>query len=365
MKKTLTTLTFLMAGSAFAGGAVAPITTPATVAAPSAVVTVACTVGADAKAAIDLVVKKGLLPASYTTNFDWCKAVTRQEVAIILSRLLAQMPAQQTTFNPAELDVLRRGVQDAVAGLQEVRATQADQAKAIADLQAQLAALQEQLKNMPAPGSGEAGATGPAGEQGPAGEAGPAGPAGPQGPAGAAGAVGPQGPAGPAGPAGAQGPAGPAGPQGIQGERGERGEAYVPPAAPFRNGNYVGLSAYAVTQSSVGYMVRLSVGNDQLVNAFGVRVTGDIAVRGNTPGNSISGAVTYRVTEGRIDGLLGVGAGYNLSKAATFGELSIGVDYRLTDNIALYGEGRQHYYFNIGNPYPNISSIAAGLKFRF
>ena len=32
----------------------------------------------------------------------------------------------------AGLDVLRRGVQDAVAGLQEVRATQADQAKAAA-----------------------------------------------------------------------------------------------------------------------------------------------------------------------------------------------------------------------------------------
>lgn len=359
MKKTLLTMTFLMAGSASAGGAVAPITTPATVAAPSAVVTVACTVGADARAAIDLVVSKGLLPASYTTTFDWCRAVTRQEVAIILSRLLAQMPAQQTTFNPAELDVLRRGVQDAVAGLQELRATQADQARAIADLRAQLATLQEQLRNMPTPGSGEAGAAGAAGAPG---AQGPAGPAGPQGEAGAAGA---QGPAGPAGPAGAQGPAGPAGPQGIQGERGERGEAYFPPAAPYRNGNYVGLSAYAITQSTVGYMVRVSAGNDQLVNSFGVRLTGDIAVRGNTPGNSLSGAVTYRVTEGRIDGLLGVGAGYNFSKAATFGELSIGVDYRLTDNIAIYGEGRQHYYFNIGNPYPNISSIAAGLKFRF
>ena len=111
--------------------------------------------------------------------------------------------------------------------------------------------------------------------------------------------------------------------------------------------------------------MRVSAGNDQLVNSFGVRITGDIPVRGTTPGASASAAITYRATTGRIDGILGVGAGYNFTRAATFGELSIGVDYRLTDNIALYGEGRQHYYFNIGNPYPNISSIAAGLKFRF
>lgn len=361
MKKTLTTLSLMLAGSAFAGGGVAPITTPAQVAAPTAVVTVACTVGAEAKAAIDLVVSKGLLPASYTAKFDWCQAVTRQEVAIILSRLLAQMPKDQTTFNPAELDVLRKGVQDAVAGLQEVRAAQADQAKAIADLQAQLAALQEQLKNMPT-ATGEAGAAGAQGEAGPAGPQGETGPAGPQGEAGPAGA---QGPAGPAGPAGPQGPAGPAGAQGPQGERGEKGDPYIPPAAPFRNGNYIGVSAYAVTQNTVGYMARVQVGNDQLINSFGVRLTGDIAIRGNTPGNSASAAVTYRITEGRIDGLLGVGAGYNFNKSATFGELSIGVDYRLMDNLALYGEGRQHYYFNINNATPNISSIALGLKFRF
>lgn len=367
MKKTLTTLTFLLAGSAFAGGGgVAPIVTPAqpkpvVAPAPKATVSVACTEGTWAKAAIDLVTQKGLFIGYPDGKFDWCQNATRQEVAQVLARLLAQLPAAQTTFDPAELETLRKGVADALAGLDELRASQAEQDKAIAE-------LQDAIKNLPAAGTGEAGAAGAQGPQGEAGPAGPQGEAGPQGPAGVAGAVGPQGPAGatgPAGPAGPQGVAGPVGPAGPQGERGEKGDPYIPPAAPFRYGNYIAASAYGVMQDAQGYMGRVTIGNDQIIGGFGVRVTGDITIRGSTPGNSVSGAITYRGTTGRIDGILGVGGGYNLVKKATFGELSLGVDYRLLDNIALFGEARQHYYFNVGNSYPNISSIAAGIKFRF
>lgn len=341
MKKTLTTLALMSIGTAFAGGGyVAPITTPTTVV-TTAKAPAVCTPGTWAKAAIDMVTQKGLFIGYPDGKFDWCSPVTRQEVAQVLARLLAQMPAGQTTFDPAELDTLRKGVQDALAGLDELRAANAEQDKAIADLRAQIAELQDAMKNLPAAGTGAAGAVGP---QGPQGEKGEAGPVGPQGPKGDTGAVGPQGP---------------------QGERGEKGDPYIPPAAPFRNGNYIGVAAYGIMQDNVGQMARVVVGNDQLIGGFGVRVTGDIKIKGDTPGNSISGAVTYRGTTGRIDGILGVGGGYNLDRKASFGELSVGVDYRLMDNIALYGEARQHYYFDANNPRPNISSIAAGVKFRF
>ena len=394
MNKALlrTTLTLLIGGSAFAGGAgPAPIVAPAKPqpVAPAAAkpapapampkpVTLACTDGTYAKEAIKLVVEKGLFIGYPGGQFDWCQAATRQEVAQVLARLLAQLPANQTTFDPAQLDVLRKGVADALAGLEELRAQLAAQDQSISDLRDQIAALQEALANLPAAGAGAAGAAGPAGEAGPAGPAGEAGPAGadgaagPAGPAGEAGPAGADGAEGPAGADGAAGPAGPAGPQGEKGEKGDTGaqgevgpagQDFVPPAAPFRYGNYIGASYYSVLQTNTGSMARVMAGNDSLFGNFGVRLTGDIRVSGTTPGNSFSSLVTYRGTTGRFDGILGVGGGYNFSRSSTLGELLIGVDYRVIDRVAIFGEARQHYYFDGTND--SISSIAAGLKFRF
>ena len=369
---SLTTLTLLLCGGALAGGAGAPVTPVTTAPAPvapapapkpmpmpmpvvaPAPAPVVCTPGTWAKAAIDLVTQRGLFIGYPDGQFDWCSAITRQEVAQVLARLLAQLPANQTTFNPAELATLTRGVQEALTGLEALRAEQAAQNQAITELQTQVQALQEALNNLPAAGSGEAGAAGAVGATGPQG---------PQGETGAAGAAGATGATGPQGPQGVAGPTGPQGAQGIQGERGLQGDPYIPPAAPFRYGNYVGAAYYGILQQNVGSMVRLTAGNDQIVGGFGVRLTGDIRVTGSTPGNSVSGAVTYRGTTGRIDGILGVGAGYNFQNASTFGELSVGVDYRVLDRVALFGEARQHYFFNGSNT--NVSTIAAGLKFRF
>ncbi|WP_293915442.1 collagen-like protein [Deinococcus sp.] len=378
-----TTLTLLIGGSALAGGAgPAPIVAPAKpvsvapapampkpAAAMPKPVTLACTEGTYAKEAIKLVVEKGLFIGYPDGQFDWCQAATRQEVAQVLARLLAQLPANQTTFDPAQLDVLRKGVADALAGLEELRAQLAAQDQSISDLRDQIAALQEALANLPAAGSGAAGTAGtagPAGEAGPAGAAGADGAAGPAGEAGPAGADGAEGPAGADGADGAAGPAGeagPAGPAGAQGEVGPAGQDFVPPAAPFRYGNYIGATYYSVLQKNTGSMVRLMAGNDSLFGNFGVRLTGDIRVSGTTPGNSASGLVTYRGTTGRFDGILGVGGGYNFSRSSTLGELLIGVDYRVIDRVAIFGEARQHYYFDGTND--SISSITAGLKFRF
>lgn len=329
MKKALlsTTVALFVGGTALAGGA-APIVTYT---APKAAVSVACSQGTWAKQAIDLVTQKGLFIGYPDGTFDWCQDITRQEVAQVLARLLAQLPANQTTFDTTELDTLRKGMDEALAGLEELKTRVDGHDKDIADLKAAIA-------NLPA-GTAGAGAQGLQGEKGEKGDKGDKGEKGDKGD------MGPQGPA---------------------------GRDYTPPAAPFRYGNYIGAAYYSVLQQNVGRMARVMVGNDQLVGGFGVRITGDIAISGNTPGNSVSGDITYRGTTGRIDGILGVGAGYNFGDKrvavnplnnAAFGELLIGVDYRLIDRIAVFGEARQHYYFNGTNA--NISSVTGGLKFRF
>ena len=335
--RALPTVSIVALSSALAlgGGAQPPIqTTPTpvqTAPAPKPV-PVACTQGTWAKAAIDLVKAKGLFIGYPDGEFDWCSNITRQEVAQVLARLLAQMP--ENTFNPEDLEVLRKGTAEALAGLEELRAQLAEQNKSIEELRAQIDELRAALGNLPAAGAGEAGAVGATGPQGPQGEKGETG------------AVGPQGP---------------------QGERGEKGDPYIPPADPFRYGNYVGVAYYSILQQNVGQMIRVTAGNDQVYGGFGVRLTGDVALKGSTPGSSVSGAVTYRGTTGRFDGILGVGAGYNFANSSTFGELSIGVDYRVVDRVAVYAEARQHYYFNgnIAQYNRNLSSIAAGVKLRF
>lgn len=363
MKKTLLSTSLLMAlGTALAGaggGAAPTTTTPLTPVTPQvtpvtqAPVT-ACTPGTWARAAIELVTQRGLFIGYPDGQFDWCQAATRQEVAQVLARLIAQLPANQTTFNPAELQTLRQGLQEALTGLEQLRAQVAAQNTAIEQLRAQIAELQAAIANLPAAGAGAAGATGPQG---------PAGPAGPQGPQGETGATGPQGPVGPAGPQGPQGAVGPQGPAGPQGERGEPGVSYVPPVEPLRYANYIGVSYYNILQQNVGSMVRVMVGNDALIGSLGLRVTGDFRVRGETPGNSISAIATYRGTFNRADGILGAGGGYNLERGATFGELLVGVDYRIIDRVALFGEARQQFYFDGSNT--TNSSVAAGVKFRF
>lgn len=373
-----TTLTLLIGGAASAGGAgPAPIVTPVkpvTIALPKPMMAmVPCTQGSWAKEAIALVTAKGLFIGYPDGGFDWCNPITRQEVAQVLARLLAQLPENQTTFDPAELDTLRRGVQEALDGLKELTARVDAQDVTIADLQSQIAALQQAMDNMPTVGgdagmAGVDGAVGPQGEKGEMGAAGAQGETGPQGPAGANGADGAAGVAGANGADGAQGVQGVQGETGAVGPQGAAGLDFVPPEAPFRYGNYIGASYYSILQDNVGSMARVMVGNDALFGNFGVRLTGDIQIKAFTPGNSVSGLFTYRGTTGRFDGILGVGGGYNLERpstntSATFGELLIGVDYRVIDRVAVFGEARQHYYFDGSND--NISSIAAGLKFRF
>ncbi|EYB68005.1 hypothetical protein DEIPH_ctg029orf0005 [Deinococcus phoenicis] len=360
MKKTLVTGMLLLSTGALAGGSgPAPMPAPAPAPAPQSapapimprvnVVTTApvaaCAPGAWAKAAIDLVTQKGYFIGYPDGTFNWCSAITRQEVAQVLARVIAQLPSGQSTFNPAELETLRQGLQEALTALEELRAQVAQQQQAITALQTQIADLNAALQALPAASAGAAGPQGEAGPQGPQGEPGVAGPA------------------GPAGPQGPQGEVGPQGPQGAQGEKGEKGDSYVPPVPPFRYGNYIGASYYGILQNNVGSMARVMVGNDSLIGGFGVRVTGDIRVTGSTPGNSVSGIATYRTSLGRADGILGAGGGYNFDIKSTFSELLVGVDYRLTDRFAVFSEARQHYYFNGSGL--SISSIVAGIKFRF
>lgn len=328
--KLLPTYSLLLTGTALAGTTGLQATT-GTVATTAKNTNKQCSSGVWAKAAIDLMTKRGLFVGYPNGKFNWCSPMTRQEVAVVLSRLLTQIDKNNNSeFNPAEVAILKRGLEDAQKGLDELRGRVDQHDKDIADLRNKDKKLEDALKDL---------ANRPGGKAVP----------------------GSQGAQGPQGPQGLRGAPGKDGKNGKDGRDGRDGKDFVP-AAPIK-GNYIGGAVYNVTQKSVGTMGRLVVGNDSIINGFGMRATADIALRGATPGNSLGGALTYRTTIGRIDGSLGVGGGFNFDKKSTYGELSLGIDYRVFENVALYGEARQNYYFN-GNS-DNVSSLVAGLKYRF
>ncbi len=221
---------------------------------------------------------------------------------------------------------------------------------------------------------GDTGATGLTGATGAKGDMGATGLTGATGAKGDTGATGPQGEIGLQGDQGDQGEMGEQGEQGIQGEKGIQGDkgevgATGPAGRDFRpvievprNPIYIGVSAYGVGSPSTGTSVRVMAGADSLLGSFGVRLVGDFGVAGTTNGNTVAGLVTYRATLGQIDGYAGVGAGQNLTKNTQFGDLTVGLDVRFADFIAVFAEGRQNFYFNDGT---SLSSIAFGLKLRF
>lgn len=319
--KLLPTYSLLLTSTALAG-TVGVQGVSGTVATSAKKATKQCSSGSWAKAATELMIKRGLFVGYPNGKFNWCDPMTRQEVAMALSRLIAQIPNNSNSgFDPAELDVLKRGLDEAKKGIDELRNQVGQHDKDIADLMKKNKDLEAALKDL----ANKKADKGPQGTQG------------------------------------LQGLKGEPGAPGKDGKDGRDGKDFVPPK-PIK-GNYIGGAVYNVNQESVGTMGRLVIGNDRIINAFGLRATADIAFRGSTPGNSLGGALTYRTTIGRIDGSLGVGGGYNFDHQITYGELSLGIDYRVLDNVAIYGEARQNYYFNANND--NVSSLVAGLKYRF
>jgi predicted nucleic acid-binding Zn-ribbon protein len=95
-------------------------------------------VGPWAQAAIGLMIEKGLFVGYPGGSFDWTQAMTRQEAAMLIARLIAQYGLDK--FDPEEIAVMQR----AIAELQNaLRATETRLQTQILELQRQIGALQQ------------------------------------------------------------------------------------------------------------------------------------------------------------------------------------------------------------------------------
>ena len=238
-----------------------------------------CDISPQTVRAFELLRARGVLPDPMGGQPDWCDAAVRQASAAQLTRLLAELPAQQSRFSADELLTLRLGLADDLSGAGSADTVELRQE--IAELRAQIAALQPRAASR----------------------------------------------------------------------------------AHFQR--YLGVSFSGVLQQAQGFLTQLLLGDDSLSGNFGARLSADIALSGDTPGNTLAGLATYKVGDTRLGGLIGVGGGYNfdMSRQAFFGTLLIGADFRVTERFSVFGEARQQFYFDETSD--TVSSLAAGLKIRF
>jgi uncharacterized protein YlxW (UPF0749 family) len=91
-----------------------------------------------ARAAIQLMIDKGLFVGYPGGTFDWTQAMSRQEAAMLIARLIAQYGLDK--FNPEEIALMQRAIGELQNAL---RATEARLQTQILELQRQIGALQQ------------------------------------------------------------------------------------------------------------------------------------------------------------------------------------------------------------------------------
>jgi predicted nucleic acid-binding Zn-ribbon protein len=95
-------------------------------------------VGPWAKAAIQLMIEKGLFLGYPDGSFDWTQALSRQEAALLIARLIEQYGLDK--FNPEEIVAMQNAIQELQNAL---KATEARLQTQILELQRQIGALQQ------------------------------------------------------------------------------------------------------------------------------------------------------------------------------------------------------------------------------
>jgi len=172
-----------------------------------------------------------LLLAGFLATTAWAEP-TEEEVEALKSKTNVHDTEIQDARG--KLDHNRGDIDRHQSDIDDLRHQSNDKASRIAEIEAAIAALQQELAEIeltpgpqgepgPAGPEGPEGPQGPEGAQGPKGDTGDPGPKGDTGDQGAEGPQGEQGPQGDMGPAGPQGEAGATGPQGPQGDVGPQG----------------------------------------------------------------------------------------------------------------------------------------------
>lgn len=132
----------------------------------------------------------------------------------------------------------------------------------------------------------------------------------------------------------------------------------TPDRAPF----HISLALYGSAPDG-GLVGQVAVGHDAVIGNMGVRATVDFGFQ-DVP-LSISGAATYRATMNSIDGYAGIGLGVSFEQdgSAMFGELLLGINYRIARNFGLFIEGRYRPYFDGSGD--GLAALGGGVQLRF
>lgn len=141
-------------------------------------------------------------------------------------------------------------------------------------------------------------------------------------------------------------------------ERVDRLEAEL---LPERAGFYVSLAAMGA-DPALGLLGKVSVGHDSLLGNIGFRVSYEHAF--GAFASNASALATYTTSFGASDAYVGLGGGVSFeADPVLFGEMTLGIGYRLGRHIGLFIEGRYRPYFDGANQ--QFGGIGGGVQLRF
>lgn len=131
---------------------------------------------------------------------------------------------------------------------------------------------------------------------------------------------------------------------------------------PDRAAFHISLALYGSAPDG-GLVGQVAVGHDAIVGNMGIRATVDFGFQ-DVP-LSISGAATYRATMSNVDGYAGIGIGASFEDTGTamFGELLLGINYRFARNFGVFVEGRYRPYFDGSGD--GLAALGGGVQLRF
>lgn len=422
MRKTLVISSLLALGlGAASAQTAAPATTTTTTAATQVVQFSDVPAGHWAKDAVDRITQCGLIQGFPDGTFRGNENLTRYQAALIFYRLLTTNALANCGLSQGDMTVVMNGMQEVSTELAAIATRVTDLEKATADQAARIAALEGQIANAAAAPAGTANEDVAAlTARIDALEAAVRNiPAGPQGPAGPAGPAGPQGPAGPAGPAGADAaPATNTTTNTTTTTTTEPSTTVVitdtPAVVTPATGNlYAGVTVGAKQGDStnrcvnrldrsnpaVDYCVTVGgvVGSKSVFGPLGARVSAEYQPGFNGIHADVAATGSFDVADnfgvyagaglGITSSQARIAAGQtNAGRAATTGTATdvyglglVGVEYRVTGNIAVFAEGNGRYYLSNKGAGTGVTPAAtynsnqrgfnlggkAGLKFYF
>lgn len=130
---------------------------------------------------------------------------------------------------------------------------------------------------------------------------------------------------------------------------------------PDRAGFYVSVAAMG-SDPVHGVLGKVSVGHDSMLGNIGFRVSYEHAF--GTFASNASALATYTTSFGASDAYVGLGGGVSFETTPVFfGEMTVGIGYRIGRHLGVFVEGRYRPYFDGTNQ--QLGGVGGGVQLRF